>query len=555
MAKLTFGKKGNEESAVERPEAPSRKPSMKISFKPQTPVTEQPPPLESPAAAAKPKKTTTKKAKTAGGVESGASTAPTALKLGKRARHDAPNSELPAKRQVKPTERASSITFRIPTKPAKAPTLKLNTKIQPQPSGVKLKFGSGSAAPQSAMTPVIKIRSRGKIPKRDPGVGYDSEDEDAEVDPVIENHFILRMQPGEDCDYLRAAIAESGLKHRPDGSRATGPDVWMKFFDKEGRHGLVCVRGHMYAASLLDLPCIVEAMKSWDKKGWYKTTDICQILLVLGRIEKEEQAKNYPLPGEVDKENWQYPHGLTPPMQWVRKRRFRRRVNRRHIERVEADVEELLQRDKEWEKDGGADTSITLEYVYPDAGIDDDLDAEGEEEDYGVEYEDQDGNVYVQEPETIEEEGDDDDLVAELEAHMMAEDDDEHEVEQGTTTLVADTSLLHASPDTLIPIETAVTPASGNTMSATEDDDDDDDDDEDDEVASDEEDEEERAQRQEREQALAEIEETKKEIAEHEALYNKQSNPLLKNKIKGQLEKFKADLQVKLSGLGMDEEE
>jgi TATA-binding protein-associated factor Taf7 len=33
----------------------------------------------------------------------------------------------------------------------------------------------------------------------------------------------------------------------------------------------------------VDLPCIVEGMKSWDRRGWYKSADICQMLLVLGR--------------------------------------------------------------------------------------------------------------------------------------------------------------------------------------------------------------------------------------------------------------------------------
>jgi transcription initiation factor TFIID subunit 7 len=312
----------------------------------------------------------------------------------------------------------------------------------------------------------------------------------------------------------------------------------------------------MYAASLLDLPCIVEAMKSWDKKGWYKTTDICQILLVLGRIEKEEQAKSYPLPHEVDKENWQYPHGLTPPMQWVRKRRFRKRVNRRHIERVEADVEELLKRDREFE-DGAVDSTIEMQYVDPENPEDSDMDAEGDEEDYDMQYQDEDGNVYVDEPEAMDQDADADEHDSEMEAQLLAAmEKDDDDLEPGTS-FVADPSMLQASPDTLHPLDTAVTPASGAATSVTEDDDDDEDDDEDDddEVAEDEEDEEERATRQEREQIEGEIDDIKREIAENEAVYAKQTNPLLKNKVKGQLDKLRADLQVKQSGLGLSEED
>ena len=560
MVKLTFGKKPNDEPP---PEAPSRKPSMKISFKPQTPATEQAPTLPSPAEAPKPKIKMVKKEKKGGddGEEDELHSAPTLkraptiLKIGsKRARNleDAAEGELPAKRQVKPTERAGSLTFRVPSKPVKAPTLKLNTKLH-QP--VKLKLSSASAAAQSATTPLIKIKARGRVPKRDPGVGYDSEDEDAEVDPVIENHFILRMQPGEDCDYLRAAIVESGLKHTATGHKPGGPDVWFKFFDKEGRHGLVSVRGHMYAASLLDLPCIIEAQKSWDRKGWYKTTDICQILLVLGRIEKEEQAKDYPLPSEVDKVNWQYPHGLTPPMQWVRKRRFRKRVNRRHIERVEADVEELLKKDKLFEE-GAVDAQIDVEWAedenqeYADG---DEMDAEGEEDEFEYEYQDEDGNVYTQEPEPMEQdaEADDDDLEAQL---LQGLEEDEDPTGEGGTALIGDASMLQASPDVLVPLETAVTPASGIATSVTEDDDDDEEDDDDEDEAAEEEDEEERARRIEREQIEAEIADIKAEIAQSEAQFARQTNPLLKGKIRGTLEKLRADLQVKQSGLGLNEE-
>ena len=586
MVKLLFSTKKNGDETTTTspaPEQPARKPSMKINLsrKPQTPATEQAPALPSPAegGAKTPKiKMSTKKAKAPAAVADDGETdelhaapapppvqrQPTILKIGKRAAEMAPDGELPAKRPVKPTERAGSISFRVPAKPVKTPTLKLNTKLQPTPSNLKLKFGSAasSAVPQSGITPTIKIKAKGRPPKRDPGVGYDSEDEDAELDPVIENHFILRMQPGEDCDYLRAAIVESALKHKPDGSKALGPDVWLKFFDKEGRHGIVCVRGHMYAASLLDLPCIIEAQKSWDKKGWYKTTDICQILLVLGRIEKEEQAKEYPLPAEVDRQNWQYPHGLTPPMQWVRKRRFRKRVNRRHIERVEQDVEELLKADREWEDDA-VDPTIDLEYVEPEAPVDEsEMDAEGEEDDYDMEgYPEQieEGNVYVQDGEVVvgEDAEGEDDLEALLMAGLAENEGEEAELPPGTT-LVGDASMLQASPDTLMPIESAVTPASGVATSVTEDDDDegeDEDDDEDDEAADDEEDEEERARRIEREQAVAEVEDLKKEVQDKEKQLLKQQNILLRNKIKGQLEKLRADLQVKQSGLGLNEEE
>jgi transcription initiation factor TFIID subunit 7 len=31
-------------------------------------------------------------------------------------------------------------------------------------------------------------------------------------------------------------------------------------------------------------------MKSWDRRGWYKSADICQMLLVLGRVNSDQEA-------------------------------------------------------------------------------------------------------------------------------------------------------------------------------------------------------------------------------------------------------------------------
>lgn len=179
------------------------------------------------------------------------------------------------------------------------------------------------------------------------GVGYDSEASDREEDPAIEEEFILRMAPGPDCDYLRQAVQERRFGPRSEG----GADVRMRFLDSEGRRSVVTIQGRHYAATMVDLPCIVEAMKSWDRRGWWKTADICQMLLVLGRVDKEEDANHYTLPtGDLDEKTWQYAHGLTPPMHWVRRRRFRKRASKPAIEEVEDKVEEHLRKDEECEE-------------------------------------------------------------------------------------------------------------------------------------------------------------------------------------------------------------
>lgn len=195
-------------------------------------------------------------------------------------------------------------------------------------------------------TPFIRLKGRGRPPHRPLGVGYDSECSDREEDPAIEEEFILRMAPGPDCDYLRQAVTEKRFGPRSEG----GADVRMRFLRADGRRAVVTIQGRHYAACLADLPCVIEGMKSWDKRGWWKTADICQILLVLGRVEKEEDAHQFPLPtGDLDEKTWQYAHGLTPPMRWVRRRRFRKRISNRTIEAVEDEVERLLREDDEAE--------------------------------------------------------------------------------------------------------------------------------------------------------------------------------------------------------------
>ncbi|KAL2444378.1 Transcription initiation factor TFIID subunit 7 [Exophiala dermatitidis] len=256
----------------------------------------------------------------------------------------------------------------------------------------KIKFKTGPVhgpkppkpPPAAPVVRSVKIKAKGKPPKRPLGVGYDSELEDREADPVIHEGFILRMQPGPDCDYVRQAIEDKTIgKPRAQG----GPDIRIRMLDTLGRRGVLIVRGNQYATTMVDLPCIIEGMKSWDKKGCIKSIDISQMLLVLGRCNTDEEAKNYPLPEDVDPKNYQYAHGITAPMKWVRKRRFARTKRARvdDIEAVERRVNALLEADR---------AAVSTKYQLLDhdprldeerysSGLDgEDDDAEGEYDDY-----------------------------------------------------------------------------------------------------------------------------------------------------------------------------
>jgi len=333
---------------------------------------------------------------------------------------------------------------------------------------------------------------------------------------------------------------------------------------------MVNVRGNLYAASLLDLPCIIEGMKSWDKKQWFKSADICQMLLVLGRVKNEEEAKKFPLPREIDQVNWQYPHGLTPPMHWVRKRRFRKRVNIKTIERVEADVEELLKKDKEFKDDAGM---VTYEWVDPEAEFpegdmtdgyyDGDVQyGDGEENDGDDMNPEADADAEVDPNAYVEDEDEADDEFAKMMEEALAAGEVEEDAVETTGETPIDTAvetlgrgLLHASPDGLVPPEAALTPASGGTTSVTEGDSQDEGGSDEDEDDGDDEDEEAKAERQERQQQLEEIEDLKQEIAQAEARKAKQTNGLLRQKITREIQAMEADLQLKRASLGMNGEE
>jgi transcription initiation factor TFIID subunit 7 len=290
---------------------------------------------------------------------------------------------------------------------------------------------------KSAPTPTLKIKHKGKIPKRPLGVGYDSELSDREADPTLLEAFILRMPPGDDCNYLRTAInnGKFGIPRSQGGA-----DVQIRPLDRHGRRSVITIQGRKYAAAMVDLPCIIEGMKSWDKKGWIKSADICQMLLVLGRIQSDEDAQTYNLPADVNPKTNQYAHGITPPMRWVRKRRFAR-TNRTQVSDIEAverkvnqllqedaaalhvkheliDPEQLEQRDHEMEEYSGED--------YDEEDAEGEVVDEGTPDNYFAAHHGEHGEIvdtptYVETP--VEDIGDDE--VDEFEAALMDEDDEE----------------------------------------------------------------------------------------------------------------------------------
>nr|GAT53342.1 transcription initiation factor TFIID 55 kDa subunit [Mycena chlorophos] len=230
----------------------------------------------------------------------------------------------------------------VPAAPAPAPptTSRRSSRIvvpAPTPSASSTDAGSGTeraTRSRSKPQPKLKLKLGEKAAAMAPGMSflgaYDRELDSDDEDLSFEEHFILRMPPGEDCDKLKKMIQ----------TREVPNDVWFKF--KDSRRAVFHIGNNTYSAKLVDLPCIVESQKTLDNKQMFKVADICQMLVVDKKLTQEEVAAPQ---RSFNIEEFIWPHGLTPPLHHVRKRRFRKRVNKRTIESVEQAVERLLDED------------------------------------------------------------------------------------------------------------------------------------------------------------------------------------------------------------------
>ncbi|KAI9508311.1 TAFII55 protein conserved region-domain-containing protein [Russula earlei] len=221
-------------------------------------------------------------------------------------------------------------------RPQRAATLRARRQSSPaySDSGDTASGRAMRSSAKAKAAPKLKLKLSEKAAALAPGMSflgpYDRELDSDEEELSFEEQFILRFPPGEDCGKLREMVA----------AREISPEVWFKF--KDSRRAVFHIGDNMYSAKLVDLPCIVEAQKTLDNKRMFKVADICQMLLVEKKISSEEVVSNQK---SFNIDDFIWPHGITPPLHHVRKRRFRRRVNRRTIESVEQEVERLLEQD------------------------------------------------------------------------------------------------------------------------------------------------------------------------------------------------------------------
>ncbi|GFQ86205.1 transcription initiation factor TFIID subunit 7 [Trichonephila clavata] len=157
----------------------------------------------------------------------------------------------------------------------------------------------------------------------------------------LESQFILRLPPTP-AAALRAAV-RSGVMNLEDRlAIQLEPDV---------RHATVQFDKWTLPAKLYDLPTIIESCKTLDRKIFYKTADICQIMIAQegDAVKSDEEVS----PKKKDKDNkdkrYMLPHGVTAPLKNVRKRRFRKTLKKKYVDLpdVEKEVKRLLRTDTE----------------------------------------------------------------------------------------------------------------------------------------------------------------------------------------------------------------
>ncbi|CAO1632697.1 unnamed protein product [Parajaminaea phylloscopi] len=230
-----------------------------------------------------------------------------------------------------------------------------------------------AAAASSGRAPRLKLSLKASLPGRSSRAGQpkthaymqgfedremDSSDDETGEGMAFEEQLILRLPEGEVASRLKERV-----KRREIGAEG-GEEVVMKF--KDSRRAMFKVGKDMFSARLVDLPTLIESHKTLDNRRLFKVADISQMLLATHLIRDESEVTRQqqshseaPTPSvsssldehavgaDFNIDDFIYPHGITPPMKWARKRRFRkRRKKRQTTETVEQEVQRLLAEDQ-----------------------------------------------------------------------------------------------------------------------------------------------------------------------------------------------------------------
>lgn len=153
-----------------------------------------------------------------------------------------------------------------------------------------------------------------------------------------EQQFILRMPPG-------PAMA---LREEVKNGSMTLKDRFSIELQQDLRKGAIRYGNDYYHAKMVDLPCIIESLKTVDMKTFYKTADICQMLITTTEEDLAQDENESPKKKDKDRK-YHWNHGITPPLKNVRRRRFRKTLKKKYMEQpdIEKEVKRLFRTDSE----------------------------------------------------------------------------------------------------------------------------------------------------------------------------------------------------------------
>ncbi|CAG2101025.1 unnamed protein product [Medioppia subpectinata] len=171
----------------------------------------------------------------------------------------------------------------------------------------------------------------------------------ADTPHELESQFILRL-PSLAAASLRAAVKSGVMNLKERLTVQIEPDI---------RRGTVRFDGWVLPAKIMDLPTIIESHKTLDGKNFYKTADICQLMVcredtddsTAAALKTDDTADDHNSRRNKDGKDkkFLYPHGITPPLKNVRKKRFRKTLKKKYVDfpEIEKEVKRLFRTDNE----------------------------------------------------------------------------------------------------------------------------------------------------------------------------------------------------------------
>lgn len=155
----------------------------------------------------------------------------------------------------------------------------------------------------------------------------------------LESQFVLRL-PSTPAAALRAAVRSGVMNLKDRLTIQLEPDM---------RHGMVRFDKWILPSKVVDLPSIIECHKTLDRKTFYKTADICQMMICKEEEEAQEPENESPKKSDKRDRKYLWPHGITPPLKNARKNRFRKTLRKKNVDfpEIEKEVKRLLQADNE----------------------------------------------------------------------------------------------------------------------------------------------------------------------------------------------------------------